>query len=452
MSGFVRRGRASIMLGAALLVACDRDGTAPKAHGVLAVTITGASATPSVTIAGPKGYTTTITASTTLTGLAMGTYTFTADSAVGPDSIVGTVLDTAAVAGSPATLSTHDTAHVTVTYAAKRHIGGIWVAPNRVSILAVYSSSQLHASDTLVAGDTISGFAGGPAGLAIDGAGNMWEAAFNSTSINMWTAAQRASGAQTPTVTLIDPALGSPENLTFDSNGNLWLADCGGSIVAFSAAQQAASNAGVTPAITMTSGAFQCPWSIAFDASGNAWVADLGAQALLQFTAAQVAAGGSQTPGVTITSGASFSPFGVSFDANGTLWTDFGNSVAGYAANQLTATGSPTPQWLVTITGGGQLFGQAFDHRGTLWVSDVGNEALLGLTSAQLTAGGAQVPAVTLQLPASQTWQPEQPVFDSFTATTLSASRVRPTTKPLAHQMRARHAYVNPNLERALHH
>ena len=83
--------------------ACSSSkGTAPTPTGIMTVTVTTANgATPSVVISGPNGYTKTITSTQTITGLALGSYVIGADSVVTPDSVVGSIVDTGVVTGSP---------------------------------------------------------------------------------------------------------------------------------------------------------------------------------------------------------------------------------------------------------------------------------------------------------------------------------------------------------------
>jgi sugar lactone lactonase YvrE len=433
MSRTARLKHGVLFLGALALAGCGSS-SAPKPSGILAITINEPNgATPSVNISGPKSYSKSISSTTTLTGLVAGNYTIVADSAMGPDSIVGTVIDTGSVSGSPAAVVSHDTVHVTITYANKRRIGGVWIAPNDPVSTAEFSTKGLYATDTLVAGDTIGGLPGSPAGVALDASANMWMSSYNSDSILMWTPASRAAGTQAADRGIgIAPTGGRAENIAFDSHGNLWITYCSsGSIVALSAAQQAASAGQVTPSVKVTATDLACAWAIAFDANGNAWVADPNNNLVMEFTTAQLSAGGAQTPAVEISddgSGSLDGPFGLAFDAHGTLWVANGSdSVSGFLSNQLSASGSPHPGTRIQVDSASFVDGAAFDDRGTLWLADCDNDRLLALTSAQLSTGGSLTPSVMAQLPATTTgWCPEQIAFDPMaTSPLLGPQRVR---------------------------
>jgi sugar lactone lactonase YvrE len=384
-------------------------------------------------INGPNSYAKIITATTTLTGLGLGSYYVRADSASAPDSIVGSVIDTATVTGTPALLQTHDTTRVTVTYATERHLGGLWVAANNQHSISEFPSAGLHVSDTLVVGDSIGALPGHPSGIAFDSAGNLWVSSYSSDTILMWTAANRATGGQTPDRIIgVAPQGGKAENLAFDKHGNLWIAYCSsGSLAALSPAQLSVSASGVAPSISITATDMSCAWATAFDSTGNLWVADPVSNLLIEFSKAQLGTSGVQMPPVEISdngTGSVGAPHGLGFDATGTLWVaDLGDTINAFSSSELAASGSPTPQTTVVVNGAGELFGAAFDRRGTLWLSDDDFDQLLGMTTAQLTAGGAQTPAVFAVLPNNTGgWSPEQLAFDPMATSPFAPARIRP--------------------------
>src|SRR5580704_16397550 len=137
-------------IGLTLFAACETSkSSAPLGTARMTVTVIPADGTtPSVLITGPGSYSKTISATQTLTGLADGTYTVTADSAVGPDSIVGTVIDSATVTNSPATVTSGTVANVTVQYTTRTHVGGMWVGNELYQYAYVFASTQLRLTDT----------------------------------------------------------------------------------------------------------------------------------------------------------------------------------------------------------------------------------------------------------------------------------------------------------------
>ena len=164
------------LLASAAILACSSGSTGPSGNtGNLTVTITAADGTtPAVRVTGPHSYIKQIAATQTLNGLPSGSYTITADSALAADSIVGTVVDTGNVSGSPASVTAGATATATVTYAREHRIGGMWVGNQGHSTIAWLSSDQLRSSGSPTAGDTLVTAVGGAAGLALDAQGNMW--------------------------------------------------------------------------------------------------------------------------------------------------------------------------------------------------------------------------------------------------------------------------------------
>ena len=280
-------------------------------------------------ISGPNAYSQTISTTTTLSNLAVGDYTIVADSAVVPDSIIGTITDTGHVVGRPATVTDGGRADVSVTYVTKDRVGGLWVATNFHPTIPVMASLQLHQSGIITPADTLATILAGATGLALDASGNMWGSSNVVDSLAMYSiAARNAAGGSPPTVVIQSLSLYNAENLSFDSQGNLWVGVCGNhsgvgrvvppSLIAFSPAQLAAGGV-LTPAVTITSAAFKCPHGIAFDASGNGWVADDSTAQIVKLSAAQLAAGGNTTPTAVITSAGLVAAAAVVFDAGGTF-------------------------------------------------------------------------------------------------------------------------------------
>jgi streptogramin lyase len=414
--------------------------TSPSAKGSLTVTITpNDGTTPSVVITGPNGYSNTIAATQTITGLALGSYTIVADSAIAADSVVGTVTDTGTVSGSPANVVSGTAATVTVTYYTEDHVGGLWVANNASPTLPEFSASQLRPPGTTTAAESLSTI-NAPAGLALDASGNMWESSYDGDSIVSYSPAARNSGGA-PTTVITSSAVTDGENIAFDGNGNLWVSDCdGGSIHEFTPSQLAAGGP-QTPTVTINGGSIvTCPYSFAFDGSGNVWVADDDNTRfhVVEYSAAQLAVAGTSTPIPVDTIGTNGGSLdctdAVAFDPSGDLWVanDCQPTVVEYTAGQLATGGAPAPTAVVTLANNADPFGLAFDKRGTLWVSDDNNDIILGLASSQLVTG-SPTPSVTLSVVLGGGLSPEQPLLDPYaTGVAISAARLRPHTAPLA--------------------
>jgi sugar lactone lactonase YvrE len=451
MTYVVCRERGTLALSAALVgsvIGCSASKQmAPKPTGSMTVTVNAADGTePSVVITGPNSFSATITSTQTLSGLSIGSYAIVADSAVGPDSVVGTIIDTGSVTGSPATVANSATAAVSVSYAMKRRVGGLWLANNSNGTVPELASSQLRHSGRTVPAETLATKVSGPAGLALDASGNMWESSWKSDSLLMYTpAARNAFGGAPPSKVIVSTALqrvrhvGGPisllrpggESLAFDAHGNLWVPNCGtGTILEFTLSQLAAGGT-QTPAVTI-GGAGGCPFALAFDTAGNVWVSDAGGSHISEFSAAQLRASASPIPIDTI--GALGNTSGLAFDAKGNLWvaSSSNRSVFEFTPAQQAAGGAPIPTVTVTMPIGALLYGAAFDRRGSLWVSDVNNGIVYALTSSQL-ATSSPTPAVADTVSWGGSFQPEQLLFDPYvTAAGVSAARMGHPVAPLA--------------------
>lgn len=401
--------------------------TEPPATGGLAVTIAVAEGvTPSVAVNGPGGYHQLISATGTLTGLAPGSYTVTAESVTGPGSIVPVVYD-ATIPGEPVTVSAEATATASVSYAARPGTGMLWVASvNRDDYaLLGYTEAQLTATTSVAPAVILTAtggwpLVGGVSGVAIDAHGNLWMAHPDNNTVSELSAAQLAtSGTIMPTVLLSAredyplPSLSSPSALAFDASGNLWVANsncCSASIVAFTPDQLVTSGA-PTPTVvlhgcgcdTARCYTFCGPSGLAFDPSGNLWMSDIG---LLMIPASQLVPGGSGTLGVALNyhqEGGS----ALAFDPARNLWLGGFGVLVEFTPSQLATTalpgltvGFPEPTVALSGTETSLWWAQdlAFDASGNLWVAN-GRDAILRFTGSQLVSSGAPVPHVVSGIP-----------------------------------------------------
>ena len=411
-----------------------------------------------VSISGPNGFSQTINATTTLSGLVPGAYTLNASNVPGTGSsanftLGGTVSGTSTVvAGSTAT--------ATVTYAAITGALRITVngLPAGVNANIAVNSATTSFSTTVTATTTLTGLAPNnyfvttlnarASGAIVDtvfvsndgnelsiGAGQLIETTVTYTprggtaslwvpvfgSVSRLSASQLdIGGAITPAGTLTQS--GSNEAVVFDANGNMYVSNGSNSISRYTPAQLALG--GTPTPVTLTSTGLINPIGMAFDSSGNLWVANptvIGSATndrLVSFTPAQLTAGGSQTPDKTITSGSFSDPVGLAFDTAGNLWVSNANSASSslvrFTAAQLTAGGSQTPNRIVSSTSFARPSQIAFDANGNLWVANQNGNDIQGLvisfTAAQLDAGSSQSPTVSLT--GSALTQPTGLAFD----------------------------------------
>ena len=401
------RGRDALLLLAAagtLVAAAGCSSTGPKT-GSLDVTLTApAGVTPSVTVAGGNGYSKTITATTTLTGLSAGSYTVTAAAVTSTNPIVGT-LNTATVSGSPATVTAgHAAAAASATYTQRPGSGGMWAANFGATHTAIqYTSAQLATTSSAAAAAAIA-FGTQSLAAAFDANGNLWMSTYTGQTVVEYSASQlAASGTPTPAVTLATNAgsLNAPAGLAFDGNGNLWVANAGDSSVVEFTPSQLASSGSPAPAVTISAatGSLSLPIGIAFDGSGNLWVAN-SSNTLVEFTASQLVASGAPTPMVTLSASASsiVGPLMIAFDATGRLWVANGNNsqntVVAFSPSQLAATGSPTPAVTLSASAGSLAnpTGLAFDASGNLWVANTTAPSIVEFSASQIVSSGAPTP------------------------------------------------------------
>jgi sugar lactone lactonase YvrE len=378
--------------------------------GSLNVTVTApVGITPSVIVTGPNSYRQLLRATTTLTGLATGSYVVTAAKVPSAARIVS-VLYVGKIAGSPANVAADVTPTVTVKYAAAPGSGNLWAttAINNVNTVVAFDTAALDVSGTPTPGTTIPTIVE-PTHTAFDSSGTLWVADLD-TLVGYTSDQLAAGGAPTPAITINPPdtALTGSFTLAFDALGFLWVANIvSGNVVAYSP-QQLAASGNPTPRFTLTStNPFVNPEGIAFDARGNLWVTsapaitgDTGTSGVQKFTPIQLVKGGVQTPSATLTGPGLEYASAIAFDVSGNLWlTNDRDTIAMYSATALAAGGAQTPTVLITGAALAGPDGLAFDNSGNLWVANgVGSptESIVEFSASELTTSGTPTPAVTL--------------------------------------------------------
>jgi ligand-binding sensor domain-containing protein len=360
--------------------------------------------TPAVVVSGPNGYTITLAATDTLENLTAGSYAILADTFAVPDSVVGEIVSIGAVTGSPATIAANMTATASITYGQTVRRGGVWIANGFGTAISGFASADLRASGRPTPADTIGGIPNSW-GVAIDASGNLWVASIASSTLRMYTIAQRGGGGSpTPAIEITSPSLGDPRQLVFDANGTLWVADAANGLIGFTKDKLTATGTVTATYTVPDTGADPGVQAVAFDAHGTAWVA--GTMAISAYTPAQLTASGSQTP-QTILPGIFYA---LAFDTSGNLWAGAFGSVSEYPAGTTASTIQIT-----TPAADARVLGLGFDHRGTMWVVQAeGNaeSALLGYPAPQLLTSSS-LPSTVVALIQSIVC-PGQLAFDPF--------------------------------------
>jgi streptogramin lyase len=390
--------------------------------GTLEVTLSApdAGSSPAVTVTGPGGYSKALSASETLTGLAAGSYTVTAQSlrVTGPQ--VSTVYDPS-VSGSPATVSDGATAQVQVQYNPRPGTGQFWYSNTSTSVLSALTPPQLGASGSpspaVGLGLTANSY---PSFLSFDRQGSLWVAAEPPASTQIWRFSPSqlaASGNPTPAATLsFSTTSYSVKGLAFDHGGNLWVL-AGGKLLQFAASSL--SGAGSLPfaprvSVTVPAPTGFAPWAMVMDATGNVWLSEptnppSAGGIVFELTAAQLAASGSPTAGLTLNTSDLTYPDQMAFDAQGNLWvanqgvSGVPGSLVRFDATALTGTTTVTSSNFVLHSAafsglGAGLQSIGFDESGDVWVV-VNQGSIFEFPKSTLVGTGtvtAAVPSVTL--------------------------------------------------------
>lgn len=375
--------------GVALVACLACGGSSPAPPGSLVVTISGlpSGANASVTVTGPGGFSQALTATQTLTGLAAGAYTVTANNVTSTPYSYG-----ATVTGSPATVTASASASATVTYAATTGalqvtIAGLPAGTNASVVVTGPGSFTQNVTATALLANLVPGTY--TVAVTTVRAGTIVDAIYPGTGGGAAAVAAGATAPSTVTYSLVG------------STGKMWIALSSGAIVGYDDSQLVSGGATLTPAVTATiTGYLMAPvvdrassvWTVDFNAGGNGL--------LSKFPPPQLAATGSPTVDVTIGGISLSGPACMAFDPGNGAWvTNFtGNTLAHYTSTLLATSGNPPANVTISALAGSlnSPVGLAFDSDGSLWVTNQGTDTVVKYTAAQLGTGGSIAPAVTL--------------------------------------------------------
>ena len=246
----------------------------------------------------------------------LGASTLTESPATGTDSVVF-----AALGPVPAWTATANAAWLHLDAANQEGTGSTNVVftfdanpgATRVGTLTVagLTVTITQAGSTYVAADPfttlVSSNLNVPAGIAVDGAGNIYIVDSDDEAIKKWTKA-------TDTVTtLVSSGLNYPTGVAVDGAGNVYFADGLKNVLKV-------WSAGDGTVTTLISTGLFYPFGVAVDGSGNIYIADAGDNAIKEWSA---------TDGTlkTLVSEGLNSPFRVAVDGAGNVYiADYGNS------------------------------------------------------------------------------------------------------------------------------
>jgi len=195
-----------------------------------------------------------------------------------------------------------------------------------------------------------------PQGVAMDGAGNVYIADTSHNAIKIWTAASNT------VATLVSSGLSLPSGVAVDRNGNVYIAD-----TAHNAIKKWATNNTLT---TLVSTGLNQPRAVAVDVAGNVYIADTGNSILKKWTAVN------NTVTALASSGLS-RPAGVAVDGAGNVYI---GDTSHNAIKKWTAANNA----LTTLVASGLNVpaGMAVDGIGDIYVADENNNAIKELPHA----------------------------------------------------------------------
>jgi len=207
-------------------------------------------------------------------------------------------------------------------------------------------------------------------GITVDGAGNIYTAFSNNTSIFRYP-----PGGGTPT--LLGFGFNHPTSLAMDAAGNIFLTDGGSRSVQ----EISAANGSV---VTYANG-FGNPEGIGIDAAGNLYVSDQSKNTIFKIPA------GGGTPVALITGNGLNGPTSIAVDGAGDVF------IANTTGNNVKELPAGSSSLVSLASGFNAPYSVAVDPAGNVFVADEGNAAI-----KRIPAGGGAPAAVAQAIPLKQ--------------------------------------------------
>lgn len=167
--------------------------------------------------------------------------------------------------------------------------------------------------------------------------------------------------------------------------------------------------------ITTPSAVLNTLAAVAFDTAGSLWVIGLDDPILFALAPEALGSSGSAVARTTIvpTAGSLKSPTGLAFDAHQRLWVaDHAGTLSRFDVEQLAAGGAQVPAVVLDVPGNPSAI--AFDAAGSLWVSDNVFHVIRKYTAVQLATSGSPIPAVVLNATNLSLVNPAGLAFDTY--------------------------------------
>jgi hypothetical protein len=266
-----------------------------------------------------------------------------------------------------------------------------------------------------------------PTITGISAAGNLWQVTPSASVMhNRAVTSAQSNGEDSITATFVitGPPTGTdlrtPTYEAFDKEGDAWVSIHGtgfnGSVIEYTPSDQKTGDS-IPPTVGI--GGLQYPEGLSFDESGNLWVLDGQTDRLSEFAPDQLKKAGSPVPVHNVSlaalnvGGATYSPLVLALDKHGNFWISAniqarpssatGDSLPAFVivmftSAQIEAGGAPTPAITIGMPGvfpGGYGPGIAFDSAGNLWTANADSSTLTKFAAASLTSSNP-VPVVRI--------------------------------------------------------
>ena len=203
-----------------------------------------------------------------------------------------------------------------------------------------------------------------PLSIAVDGAGNVYVADYNLTSLVVFPPNCFGTGCTTSTV---GGGLNEPKAVAIDGAGNLYVADFGDNTI-----KMMPSNCADSTCVTTLGGGFNQPQGVAVDNSGNVYVSDAG-----NYRVVEMPPGCAGAACVTPIGGGFATPEGLVADGSGNVFVadPYPNTTARYLSK--IPSGCLSSSCTVGLGGGfSHPRGVAVDGSGNIYIADTTNSQL----------------------------------------------------------------------------
>jgi streptogramin lyase len=360
-----------------------------------------------VTLSGPAGYSVTLNATDTLSGLAAGSYSLSYKRVKVAGSIVGKAYY-AAFSEASFTLESCKSKTVTAQYVQEPGSERAYTIAD--DGIRAYAAAKLAATGAPDPDNTLKVPAGAKS-LVFDAKGNLWFA--NAEGVFMYAMEDLAKKDAVYRVKLTGAGVmggGIPGAgpMAFDDDGSLWIGQIASDKVVKLTAAQLAATGSPTPSIVLDNADLDGVQSLAFDAAGNLWANNADNETVM-YAKARLAASGTGAADVVITQmsgppviGTYSDPNNLAFDAAGNLWVGYfaGNDLVKIPKDSLASSKTIQPP-VVAVKASvlALLEGMAFDEEGAAWITGK-TGTLVKAGPARLAASGDLTADVVLTSPA----------------------------------------------------